>query len=559
MKRFALALFAALSLPFSAFAQQAPAAAEEPSLFGEVVDVRVVNVEAVVTDKAGQRVRDLKAGDFRLRVDGVEVPIGFFSEVREGVSVGAADGGSTTGSTGSAAPGGAAPGEAVGTGYLVFIDDYFSVPFRRNEVLQALKKDLDHLGPKDKMAVVAFDGARLSTLSGWTGSADELRRVFDRAMARPSHGLERQAEMHDLRSTEELISEVDDQVRNSGNENSDPFRDRMFKSGLSVQESAYGETLIRQIDSAVSGAVSAMRGASSPGGRKVMLLLSGGWPFSTQSFIRGTDNVPPSHELPAGEALLRPLTSTANLLGFTVYPVDVPGIETGAADVTTFGGSANSGGSFREQETEGSLTFIARETGGKALINSNRDKALTMASEDVRSYYWLGFTPTWERNDKRHKVEVIATRPGLRVRSRNSFLDLSEKAAVSMRMESALMLGSLPDGIPMPMKLGTPVKAKGMTEIPITLGLPVGALTIFPVNGQFRAQVQLRVAAADENGNRSDVPVLSVDLNSANPPKAGGFVRYQTTLKIRGKAKHIVVATYDPMSGKIATAEADVP
>jgi len=94
MKSLALALCAALSLPFSAFAQEAPAA-EEPSLFGEVIDVRVVNVEAVVTDKAGQRVRDLKAGDFKLRVDGVEVPIGFFSEVREGVSVGAADGGST--------------------------------------------------------------------------------------------------------------------------------------------------------------------------------------------------------------------------------------------------------------------------------------------------------------------------------------------------------------------------------------------------------------------------------------------------------------------------------
>jgi len=66
----------------------------------------------VVTDKAGQRVSDLKAGDFKLRVDGVEVPIGFFSEVREGVSVGATGGGSTEGST---APGGAAPGEAVGT------------------------------------------------------------------------------------------------------------------------------------------------------------------------------------------------------------------------------------------------------------------------------------------------------------------------------------------------------------------------------------------------------------------------------------------------------------
>jgi VWFA-related protein len=447
----------------------------------------------------------------------------------------------------------------VGTNYLVFVDDYFSVAFRRNEVLEALKKDLGHLGPKDKMAVVAFDGARLSTLSGWTGSAEALRKVFDAAKARPSHGLDRVAELRDVRNTADLTAAVNDLTRANGGGVGDPYDGRVLNSGLSMQESAYGETLVRQIDAAVSGAVSAMRGASAPGGRKVMLLLSGGWPFSAQSFIRGTDNVPPSHELPAGEALLQPLTSTANLLGFTIYPVDVPGIDTGAADATTFGGSAVAGGSLREQELEGSLTFIAGQTGGRALLNSNRDKALTMTADDVRSYYWLGFSPAWERNDKRHKIEVIATRPGLRVRSRNSFLDLSEKAAVSMRMESALMLGSLPDGVPMPMKLGAPVKTKGMTEIPITLGLPVSALTIIPVNGQFRAQAQLRVAAADENGNRSDVPVLSIDLKSDHPPKAGGFVRYQTSLKIRGKAKHIVVATYDPMSGKIATAEADVP
>jgi len=555
MKSLALALCAALSLPFSAFAQPAPAAAEEPPLFGEVIDVRVVNVEAVVTDKAGRRVSDLKAGDFRLRVDGVEVPIGFFSEVREGRSVGSPDGGSTA-STASGAPGGAAPGEAVGTGYLVFIDDYFSVAFRRNEVLEALKKDLDRLGPKDKMAVVAFDGARLATLSGWTGSADELRRVLDAAKTRPARGIDRISELHSFQDS----ADFSDHFEDTGV--SDPLQKRMLSSGLSMQEHAYGDTLVRQIDAVVSGAVSAMRGASSPGGRKVMLLLSGGWPFSPQGFIRGTDDVPPSRELPDGENLLRPLTSTANLLGFTIYPVDVPGIETGGtADATTF--AAPQPGrvtlNVREQEIEGSLSFIAGETGGRALLNSSRDKALTMAADDVRSYYWLGFSPAWERNDKRHKVEVLATRPGLRVRSRNSFLDLSEKAAVSMRMESALMLGNLPDGVPMPMKLGAPVKAKGMTEIPITLGLPVSALTIFPFNGQFRAQVQLRVAAADENGNRSEVPVLSIDLNSPAPPKAGGFVRYQTTLKIRGKAQHIVVATYDLMSGKIATAEADIP
>src|SRR5215212_6056631 len=59
-----------------------PAAADTvPLVFGEVLDVRVVNVEVVVTDKQGERVRGLGSKDFRLEVDGKEVPIDYFSEI----------------------------------------------------------------------------------------------------------------------------------------------------------------------------------------------------------------------------------------------------------------------------------------------------------------------------------------------------------------------------------------------------------------------------------------------------------------------------------------------
>ena len=46
------------------------AASQSPEPFGEVIDVRVVNVEVVVTDRDGNRVAGLQPGDFRLRVDG---------------------------------------------------------------------------------------------------------------------------------------------------------------------------------------------------------------------------------------------------------------------------------------------------------------------------------------------------------------------------------------------------------------------------------------------------------------------------------------------------------
>ena len=59
-----------LLLPLLALAPGARAADDTPPSFGESIDVRVVNVEAVVTDRQGHRVSGLKPEDFRLRVDG---------------------------------------------------------------------------------------------------------------------------------------------------------------------------------------------------------------------------------------------------------------------------------------------------------------------------------------------------------------------------------------------------------------------------------------------------------------------------------------------------------
>ncbi|HEX6862889.1 MAG TPA: hypothetical protein VF414_08745, partial [Thermoanaerobaculia bacterium] len=74
-------LLAAFLIPLAV-----PAQTREET-FGESIDVRVVNVEAVVTDRRGNRVTGLTAGDFRLLVDGVEVPVDYFTEVAEGVAL----------------------------------------------------------------------------------------------------------------------------------------------------------------------------------------------------------------------------------------------------------------------------------------------------------------------------------------------------------------------------------------------------------------------------------------------------------------------------------------
>ena len=540
-----------LAFPLAAQPPQSPPGEEPPSTFGEVIDVRVVNVEVVVTDRDGNRVRDLKPSDFRLKVDGKAVPVDFFTEVVGGQAAPSAPVAEAPAAPSPTPAASVEPGEPVPTSYLVFVDDFFAIEIRRNEVLRALKDDLGRLGPDDRMAIVAYDGGRLTMVSNWSSSSNKLARAFDEAMTRPARGLDRIAELRTFESDEDFASQaVMDGVPIDLNVASPA-------GGLNMREYAYGSTLHRQVEGAVGAVVSTLRAFAAPPGRKVLLLLAGGWPFSIDSFVRN-GSPPLSPEFPVGEKILRELTNTANLLGYTIYPVDVPGVEAGAADATSF--AAGDGTSMREQEVEGTLEFVAKETGGQPLRNSNRMAAFRQVGEDTRSYYWLGFTPTWERNDKRHRVEVEMTRPGLRVRTRNSFLDLSKKAEVSMMVESAMLFGNLPGTIKMPVKLGTPkpLKKKGQVEVPVTLGLPVDVLTVVPINGKHVAEAELRVAATDKDGNGSDVPVIPLKLASDKPPKPGGFVRYDTKITLRGKASHLVLAVYDPLSGKMALGEVDV-
>src|SRR4030095_14766439 len=67
----------------AAFAAK-PHAPPAPSSFGEIVEVNVVNVDIYATDKSGNRVTDLRKGDFQVFEDGKPVEISNF-ELVEGL------------------------------------------------------------------------------------------------------------------------------------------------------------------------------------------------------------------------------------------------------------------------------------------------------------------------------------------------------------------------------------------------------------------------------------------------------------------------------------------
>jgi VWFA-related protein len=539
----AAAVFLAALAP--AAAQQPPA--EQPSgVFGEQIEVRVVNVEAVVTDKQGNRVQGLKPGDFRLKVDGKTVPVEYFNEVRGGQAI-ALDAQEAESAAVHGLPS-LAPGSPVGTSYLVFIDDYFSLGPRRDQVLRGLKDQLARLGPEDRMAIVAYDGGRVDMLSSWTNSQRQLGQAIEQAIGRRAQGVARLAELRSFEASRRVTGNI-----------FEPSPRMAFAQRLDIEEMEYADRLAAQTERAVAAAASTLRGFASPPGRKVMLLLAGGWPFSPVDYVVNNPNRPIlDRDLPRGDEIFRPLVDTANRLGYTIYPIDVPGVETEVADAS-LAGPPRGGINIREQEHQASLMFTAGQTGGKALLNSQSGELLQVVETDTRSYYWLGFTPSWQGNDKRHKVEVEVLKPGFKVRSREDFLDLSRRAETSMMVESAMLFGGAPDSAPLAVQVGQPVvSGRREMEVPIALAIPVDALTFVPLDGKYAAELELRVAAVDTSGGRAAVPVIPVTLRSETQPQAGAAIRYETRLRLRRLPHHLTLAIFDPQSGKILTGQADV-
>jgi len=538
---------------------------DQSGVFGEIIDVRLVNLEIVVTDREGNRVSGLLPEDFRLLIDGEEVPIEFFTEIRNGVAM--AEEGVPEGM--EFVPGTTA-GEAVGTSFLIFIDDFFSIARDRNIVLDEMSLAVAAMGPKDRAAVVAFNGRDLEMLSSWTTSVEELQAVLEEARDRPSRGLQRLAERNrfdeigQIESISELLRQDDRQIS--------------LETYLSPEERFYAGMLAGQVQRAVQGAAATLRSFAAPPGRKVMLLAVGSWPFLPADFVvSDSRRLLVDDRMPSGGELFRPLTETANRLGYTLYPIDVPGFDRGnggiAASLAAPSGriSRDSGiadgrtalgrnASFvREQEAHYTLRFLAEETGGKAIINSDRRSAFQIARQDTRSYYWLGFTPQWQGDDSYHQVEVKLSDPELEVRQRAGFLDLSRQQETTMVVESALLFGAPPSGEPLRLTFGRPSKA-GFRKmaVPLRIEIPLDKVAFLPLAGGVQARLEVRVAVLDKGGSQSDIPVIPLIIDAAERPPAGRFYSYDLTLKMRREDHRAVVSVYDQASGSMLSGTAEV-
>jgi len=522
---------------------------EQP--FTDVIDVRLVEVEAVVTDKDGKRIHGLTPDDFRLRVDGEEMSIEVFEEVRRGVTV-------TEGPRTVVAD---APEEDLtveetpaGRDILVFVDDYFTDRATRKRLLKNLAKNLDTLGSRDRVAVVRFAGWGLEIRSEWTGSQEELAQTIEEL---------RQETPSDLDQSSQLASI------------SDPI--------LGVDDAKLADRrLIQQIYDVLKAMGVAMRTFSDGPGRKLFVPVTAGWNFDalrnfstpadlataetardagniaaaapSLQYLNATGAPTPAGRAPVsraaemdnvyGDTVLSPLVDTANLLGFSIYPMHI--------------GRPSAGG---DEVQRTALWLVAQETGGQIVTEGGASTTpLVPVVADTGSYYVLGFSPDREYDDRRHRVEVEVLQPeGAEVRHRKSFTDLSPESRSWMRTEAELLLGD--GGGDLDVTLGEPRPGRGKSvEVPVVLKIPMDWVTMVPQDeqGQYAGDLELRVAALDREGRRSETTAVPVRLSGPKPPP-GSVATYETAVQLRkGEEQRLLLYLYDRLSGATKAASVEL-
>ena len=512
------------------------AAAQQPSqpeVFSEVVDVRVVNIEVVVTDRKGDRVHGLRASEFELLVDGEQTPIDYFTEIRGGFALDKGEGD-------VAAVPSLDPDAPVATNFLIYVDDFFSIERDRNRVLDRLEKDLGELGSADRVAAVAFDGSSVETLTAWTNSPGQLGEALNRARGRPAHGLKRRSELRMVDTDRESLSNLEQSTGPRGDV-------RRLASRAAIY---YEEKLSDQLERSVLAATATMSRFANEPGRKVMLLLAGGWPWSVKVYTLGR---PPQDDTEAidfrtasEDDLYGPLASTANLVGFSLYPVDVR--------------AATAGSGERPGNLRSTLQQLAAATGGVPMLMAQRDTALSRVIADTRSYYWLGFEPQRREDDTFHEIVVRTVgRADLEVRTREGYVDIARDRETAMTAEGALLFGDLPDALPLDVRLGALVRAgRGRMSVPMEVTIPLDGIEFLPADDQSQSVLEVRVAVMDESGNRAEVSLERVPVVGPEQPQPGQIFYYQTDLQLRRREHTVLVTVRDPLTGTILSASREI-
>jgi VWFA-related protein len=437
-RRFPLVILLSTQLIAGALAQQptptpSPASGNRPQQTEAEDVVRIttnlVQVDAVITDKSGKIVTDLKPEEVEIFEDGRQQKITHFSyNVSESEVPPPETRLSPVDKNAAPLPPPRLKMEDVRRTIALVVDD-LGLSFESTYyVRRALKKFVDEqMRPGDLVAIIRTSGG-MGALQQFTADKRQLYAAIDRVKFYliGRGGISAFAPIQPP-TPGERGEEID-----AANEELNQFRDDLYSVG----------TL---------GAVTyVVRGLRDLPGRKSILLISDGFRiYSRDDPTRSFRTVQRLQRLidEAGRASVVIYTMNATglqTLGFTAAD-DLSGRDTQQLEEAM---SSRRNAAFETQE---GMDYLAKETGGIAIKNTNDlSKGIRRVLEDQRGYYLIGYRPSESTFDPRtgrrqfHRLSVKVKRPGkFNVRMRHGFFGISDEEKPKPRTPVQQLIGAL--------------------------------------------------------------------------------------------------------------------
>lgn len=496
-----------------------PALAQEKLV--ESIEIRVVNVDVVVRDPAGKPVFGLTKGDFEVFEDGRKQNLTNLYEVRpEGPSV------EVVHPVAAPAPMETPlPQEMRQRKVVLFIDTWSLHPFRRNQILKSLRKFADGLRPDDQVMIVTFDQG-LHVLQGFTSDRARVGAAIG-AIETKSSGITTMK-----LDVDQIKRHVLMELAMIGTPRPPLTPEQVYQDAASSID-AYSELVLhrsqRMLDS-LAKATAAMAGLDG----KKLLIFAGEhlperpgaelylWLASQFAALPRPGNPNPS---PMIQAAIQSATTaavsssagshqrfsieaaakTASANGVTLYMLD-------AADPYRDALSAENSMRQEADETFTTLTntqmafeTVSRITGGLTVANiSNWDLAMQQVSDDLMSYYSLGYRPADETKAGGRRIVVKVKNPAYSVRSRQTYIQKSTDDEMNDRVIANVYNEGIIGNWQMTLKPGVPERSGANYRVPIEVTL-MPTITLLPRDQELVGGFTLYIAVGNRGGGLSEV------------------------------------------------------
>lgn len=528
--------------PTADAAEEDGEATEPEELFFDVVDVNVINVEAYVTDKKGNRILGLKKEDFELEVDGKPVAVTNFYAVEEGKAQ-----------------------IEEGPQYLreeevedddpiieeepevpaeqklhlvIYVDNFNLKPFSRNRAFGYIRTFLrTRLRPGDEVMLVSYDRS-LHTRHPFTSDPELIASGLYDLEEMSAHAVHSDSDRKDIL---EQIYEADDLLSMRG------------------RASQYAGSLFNDISFTITALKDLVENLAGLPGRKAILYVSDGLPMRPAEDIYHALNDRFGDSSVLSEAFrydatrdYQELTAKANANRVTFYTLEAAGLRTYSyIDASNF--QAN-GGALIDQvhfsNLQQSLQFMAEETGGMAILNTNNfGPPLDRVADDFSTYYSLGFSSS-SSSGRYHSIKIkIKGRNDFKVRIRDGYRSKTIDSRVAETTLAALHYGFEQNQLGVELEMGRETLGeKRYYMVPIQIKIPIDNLSLIPQDDVYRGRIRLFIGAKDSDGGVAPVQDLPIpiDIPSDQYKQArGAFYKYSITLQMRRGRQVVAVGVRD--------------